>query len=148
MDMKLGDRGIKLIKSFEEYRSRAYLPTPDDVPTIGWGHTRGVKMGDVCTVEQAEKWFMEDAASSVKAVNSLSVKLTQSMFDALVSLIFNVGAGAVSSSSTIGKALVVVDYFSACAGFFLWRKQNKKDLLGLARRRAQEMVLFFEDGLP
>lgn len=163
--MKLGARGRELIKSFETYRSRAYLPTPDDVPTIGWGHTRNVKMGDTCTPEQAEKWLAEDVHLSVSVVNNLSVKLTQSMFDALVSLIFNVGPSALKPvknpplktsdmGSTIWNALTgwgndgIPDYYAACAGFFLWRKQKKKDLLGLARRRTKEMSLFLEDGLP
>ncbi len=150
--MILGIRGRDLIKSYETLRLSAYLPTKDDVPTIGWGHTRNVKMGDICTIDQAEKWLLDDVSEAENAVNQIPCKLTQSMFDALVSLVFNVGLSAVKPESTIGEALTVLassmDYYSACAGFFLWRKQNKRDLLGLARRRAKEMVLFLEDGLP
>lgn len=147
--MTLGKRGELLIKSYEGYSSKAYLPTPDDVWTIGFGHTKGVKAGDTCTTEQAEEWFKQDTADAVSAVNNFQFQLTQSMFDSLVSLVFNVGASAVVvNKSTIGSSLVRLDYYAACVGFFLWRKQNKKDLLGLARRRAKEMVLFLEDGLP
>lgn len=165
MPMTLGKRGELLIKSYEGYSSKAYLPTPDDVLTIGFGHTRNVKMGDTCTTEQAEEWFKQDISSAVQAVNKFKFNLTQAMFDALVSLVFNVGPGALKPAkvptlkqsdmgSTIWTALSGYgrngdpDYYAACAGFFLWRKQNKKDLLGLARRRAKEMVLFLEDGLP
>lgn len=149
--MTLGKRGEALIKQYETLKLTAYLPTPNDVPTIGWGHTQGVRMGQECTPTQAEKWFREDVRSSELAVETStgdSNTLTQSMYDALVSLVFNVGPAAVSSSSTIGKALRDSNYFAAWAGFALWRKQGKKDLLGLARRRAKEMVLFLEDGLP
>lgn len=160
--MKLGTRGAELIKSYETLKFSAYLPTKDDVPTIGWGHTRNVKMGDICTIDQAEKWFREDVSGAENEVNSLiekwQVKLTQSMFDALVSLVFNVGGGAIKSGddkvigSTIWKELVgwgnTRNYYMACSAFFLWRKQKGKDLLGLARRRAKEMVLFLEDGMP
>lgn len=147
--MTLGKRGEALIKQYETLKLTAYLPTPNDVSTIGWGHTRGVKMGDTCTRDQADRWFREDVRSSELAVEtSTGDTLTQSMYDALVSLVFNVGPAAVSSSSTIGKALRDSNYFAAWAGFALWRKQGKKDLLGLARRRAKEMVLFLEDGLP
>lgn len=147
--MTLGKRGEALIKEYETLKLVAYLPTPNDVPTIGWGHTRGVKMGDTCTVEQADKWFKEDVRSSELAVRkSTANTLTQSMYDALVSLVFNVGPVAVSPSSTIGKALRDGNYFAAWVGLSLWRKQGTKDLLGLARRRAKEMVLFLEDGLP
>jgi lysozyme len=157
--MKLGARGEELIKSYETLRLVAYLPTPDDIPTIGWGHTRGVKLGDTCTIEQAQKWFEDDTASAVNSVNRViafsphmsgstsALKLTQSAFDALVSLVFNVGASCISASSTIGRALRRGDLFGAWAGFALWRKQGKKDLQGLARRRAKEMMLFMEDSM-
>ena len=164
--MRLGLRGEKLIKSYETLKFSAYLPTKDDVWTLGWGHTKGVKKGDICTIDQAEKWFREDVAWAEEAVNGLisnGIKLTQSMFDALVSLVFNVGPDALKAGkgnfalkqdeigSTIWRALVGFgnsdrpDYYAACAGFFLWRKQKGKDLLGLARRRAKEMSLFLED---
>lgn len=150
--MRLGLRGEKLIKSYETLKFSAYLPTRDDVPTIGWGRTKNVKMGDICTIDQAEKWFREDVAWAEEAVNELitkwNVKLSQSMFDALVSLVFNTGPSSVTLASTIGRALDSGDYCLACNAFFLWRKQKGKDLLGLARRRAKEMVLFLEDNFP
>ncbi len=150
--LTLGSRGETLIKSFEGFRLSAYLPTPNDVPTIGWGHTQGVKLGQTCTREQAEQWFHEDVSSSVRSVLftqlGLNIKLTQSMFDALVSLVFNVGSSCLGTGTTIRKALALKDYYSACQGFFLWRKQGKTDLLGLARRRVEEMDLFLQDGIP
>jgi len=60
--MKIGAKGIELIQSYEKCRLEAYMPTPDDVPTIGWGHIRGVSLGDTCTQEQADAWFLEDIA--------------------------------------------------------------------------------------
>jgi lysozyme len=148
--MILGERGQALIKSYEKLRLTAYLPTPNDVPTIGYGHTKGVRLGTTCTIEQAELWFTEDTAWAVRAVAAIPVRLTPSMADALISLVFNAGSGTVAPTSTIGKALrsPVPDYFAAWAGMALWRKQGGRDLLGLARRRAREMELFFEDGLP
>lgn len=154
--LNLGPRGEALIKSFEQLRLTAYLPTPNDVWTIGYGHTgTDIWPNRVITIEEAERLFDQDTRSAVQSVNSLPCKLTQSMFDALVSLVFNVGPGAIKRDSTIGRALYVagsglssVHYFNAWAGFALWRKQAGKDLLGLARRRAEEMSLFWEDGLP
>ena len=55
MARQINDAGLELIKSFEALRLEAYLPTPDDVPTIGYGHTKGVQMGDTCTEEEAEE---------------------------------------------------------------------------------------------
>jgi GH24 family phage-related lysozyme (muramidase) len=102
-----------------------------------------------CTVEQAEKWFREDTAEAVSAVAKIPCKLTPAMADALVSLAYNAGE-AVAPSNTIYVELSKSppEYYNAWAWFSKWRKQTGKDLLGLARRRAEEMVLFLEDGLP
>lgn len=153
--MELGERGKKLIKSYETLRLEAYMPTPNDRPTIGWGHTKGVKMGDICNEAQAEKWFREDTAEAVEAVEKLrdstGAKLTQAMFDALVSLAYNAGARSVAVGNLIADALARGDCYAACAGFFEYRKQTnqktkkKEDLRGLALRRTKEMSLFLED---
>lgn len=155
--MELGARGKELIKSYETLRLEAYMPTPNDRPTIGWGHTKGVKMGDRCTVEQAEKWFVEDTADAVEDVNKLvrliygRARLTQAMFDALVSLVYNAGGGAVAEGNGIYLCLSREDYYQACATMFEYRKQTnrttkkKENVRGLALRRTKEMSLFLQD---
>lgn len=156
MSRPLGERGLSLISRREVLRLAAYRPTPSDAWTIGWGHTRGVKEGDTCTTAQARAWLGEDTAGARGDVeHHLSeVPLTEGMFDALTSLVFNCGAGAIDSDSDIGRALHAGDYYAACAGFYAYRKQtNKKtglreNLLGLARRRVEEMALFLADGMP
>lgn len=146
--MKLGPAGVELIKGFEQFRAAAYKPTPNDVYTIGYGHTRGVKAGDLCTLAQAEEWLREDARRAEAAVNAIDVPMSQAMFDALVSFAFNVGNGGVAAHSTVGGAMRDRRYFGAWIGLALWTKQAGKDLRGLARRRAQEMALFMADPLP
>jgi lysozyme len=148
MSMTLGKRGEALIKSKETLRLKAYLPTPHDVPTLGWGHTRNVTIGMTCTAEQAERWFQEDVAGAVRIIGFLGFELSQSMFDALVSLVYNAGPAPLATTATIGAALRKRDWFGAWRGFALWTKQGSKDLRGLAERRAQEMALFMEDPLP
>lgn len=144
----LGPRGEALIKSYETLRLSAYMPTKNDKPTIGWGHTRGVEMGMVITKDEADKFFREDVQEAIDAVRTLPCDLTGSMADALISLVYNAGPDATATKNTIFKALMKKDYFAAWRGFSLWTKQAGEDMLGLARRRAKEMVLFFEDGLP
>lgn len=146
--MTLGERGEQLIKKYEQLRLKAYMPTPEDRATLGWGHTKGVRMGDVCTTEQADRWFTEDVSKFELHVQALAVPLTQSMFDALVSLLYNVGPSCLNPGMIIGDALRRGAYYVACGGFINWRKQSGKDLLGLARRRVSEMGLFLEDGIP
>jgi lysozyme len=151
----LGSRGAALIKSYETLKLKAYMPTPNDVWTIGYGSTRGVREGMVITEFRAEELFKEDTQDAINAVDYLhrqmaskGYKLTPSMIDALISLVFNVGPSCLSASATIGKALLDGKYYHAWRGFSLWTKQSGKDLLGLARRRSEEMKLFLEDGIP
>lgn len=146
----LGSRGESLIKSYETLRLEAYMPTKNDRPTIGWGHTRGVKMGMKINTDKAQEFFREDVRDAIDAVKTLPCNLTESMADALISLVFNAGSIAINSGSSIGLALrsTTPNYFSAWRAFSLWTKQGSKDLLGLARRRSKEMDLFLQDGLP
>jgi lysozyme len=151
----LGPRGAALIKSYETLRLKAYKPTPNDVWTVGYGSTRGIREGIVITEFRAEELFKQDTQDAVEAVDYLHRRmsskgfdLTPSMIDALISLVFNVGPSCLSASATIGKALIAGNYYSAWRGFSLWTKQASNDLLGLARRRSEEMKLFLEDGIP
>ena len=140
----ISDAGLSIIKEFEQLRLKAYLPTEDDVPTIGWGHTRGVRLSDVCTLAQAERWIREDCYDAEREVNwRVRVPINQNQFDALVSFVFNVG-GANFASSTLLKKLNGADYAGASAEFPRWNKQKGKVLGGLVRRRELERVLFLK----
>jgi len=140
--MKLGPHGIALIKSYEQCRLRAYLPTPDDVWTCGWGSTKGVTQDTVWTQEEADARFLEDAVEAEACVNgSVTVPLTQNEFDALVSLVFNIGCGAFRGS-TLLRLLNQSDYDGAAGQFKRWNKQAGKELAGLTSRRAKEAALF------
>ena len=142
--MKIGSKGIALIQSYEKCELRAYKPTPDDVPTIGWGHTRNVAMGDTCNSEQADAWFSEDIAWVEDCVNrAVTSVLTQNEFDALCSLCFNIGCRAFSGS-TLVKLLSADDFDGASEQFKVWNKQDHKELAGLTARRKAEQELFEE----
>lgn len=145
---KLGPRGEALIKGIETLRLEAYRPTKNDVLTIGWGSTRDVRQGMKITIEEAQSRFVDDTADAVRVVVGLPCPLSESMADALISLVYNAGPSTVSPSSTIGAALRKRDYYAAWIGFTLWRKQAGEDLRGLARRRSLEMALFMEDPFP
>ena len=140
--MKLGPQGAALIKDYEKCRLSAYLPTADDVPTIGYGHTRGVSMGDTCTQAQADAWFLEDVAWAEDCVNeAVKVELTQQQFDACVSLCFNIGCRGFKTSTLVRK-LNEGDVAGASLQFLRWDKQRGKVLAGLTRRRMAEVKLF------
>lgn len=146
--MKIGARGLALIKSYEKLRLKAYLPTPNDVWTIGWGHTKGVAPGLTCIPAQADAWLVEDCAEAEGAVNALTCPLTQNQYDALVSFVFNVGVPAFRTS-TMRRLLEAREYALAAAQFPRWNKQKGVVLNGLTRRRAEEAALFLsEDPAP
>lgn len=139
--MRISLKGLNLIKQHEQLRLVAYLPTVNDVPTIGYGHTKGVKMGDTCTEAQALQWLDEDCAWAQKEVNDLNVILTQNQFDALTSFVFNVGATNFRSS-TLRKLLIAGEFDTAVGQFKRWNKQKGVVLNGLTKRRKEEEELF------
>lgn len=146
----INQAGLDLIKRFEQLRLRAYMPTAKDRPTIGWGHTKGVKMGDTCTPVQADEWLAEDVAQFERDVESLvKVPLTDNQFSALVSFAFNVGSDIDDDTiaeglgdSTLLRKLNAGDYAGAAAEFRKWNKQAGAVLNGLTRRRKDEETLF------
>ena len=139
--MQISDAGLELIKRFEGVRLSAY----DDgvgVWTIGVGHTKGVKPGDVSTAEQVDQWLREDAQEAEQAVNRLvRSPLSQAQFDALVSFVFNLGAGALERS-TLLKRLNGRDYDAAANEFLRWNIAGGRVLAGLTKRRIAERMLF------
>ena len=140
--MKIGPQGISLIQSYEKCSLSAYLPTSHDVPTIGFGHTKDVSMGDTCTQEQADAWFLEDIQWVQDCVNkAVTASINQNEFDALCSLCFNIGCTAFGKS-TLVKELNLANYDGASMRFLDWDKQNHVALAGLTARRKSEQELF------
>ncbi|MDI7005145.1 lysozyme [Pseudomonas aeruginosa] len=144
--MKASQDALDIIKKFEGFSEKAY-PDPAHgwrVPTIGYGTTSGVKMGDTITKERAEELLREDVKRFEGYVDRLvKVPLTQGQFDALVSFTYNLGPGALEKS-TLLKLLNRGDYQGAANQFSRWVNAGGKRLGGLVKRRAAERVLFLE----
>lgn len=137
-------KNLSIIKDSEGLCLEAYLPTPNDVPTIGYGHTKGVRMGQHISQAQAEQFLLEDVKWAEDVVNSsVQVSLSQNQFDALVSFVFNIGASAFQKS-TLLKLLNDGDYEGAANQFPRWNKQAGKELKGLTKRRYAERELFLK----
>ena len=139
---------VDLIKKHEALRLEAYLPTPHDVWTIGYGHTKNVHEGMHITDQEAERllrWDIEWVEDTLNEV--VKVPLTQKQYDALASLVFNIGAGAFRKS-TVLRRLNNKDYEGAADAFLMWNKQRQngklKVLRGLTKRRTEEMELFLD----
>lgn len=139
--LTLSGAGLIGIAVHEDWRDTAYLPTKDDVPTIGFGSTKDVKLGDRITVTRGLVKLKEDATEAEKAVRKCApVPMFQHEFDAWVSFTFNVGSGAFCSS-TAAKLLNEGKYAEACAQMDRWVYQGKNVLPGLVKRRAEERKL-------
>ena len=139
--MKVSDKGIALIKEFEDCKLTAYKDSVG-VWTIGYGHTRSARQGMVITQTQADELLALDVATHATGVyKALQVKLEQHQFDAVVSLAFNVGVNAVRNS-TLLKMINRGDDKLAAAQFDRWNKAGGKVLAGLTRRRAAERRMY------
>lgn len=140
--MKTSQKGIDLIKSFEGFRSCAYL-CPANVWTIGYGHTGpDVSEGLKISQDEAIELLVMDLEFSEATVTELIDRpLTQNQFDALVSFVFNVGRTNFSRS-TLRKRLNAGDVKGAAAEFLKWTIANHKIVPGLVRRREAERNLF------
>lgn len=142
--MNIAKPGLDLIKSYESLSLKAYRDS-GGVPTIGWGSTRGVRMGMQISQEQAESRLRDDLHTAESAVNRyVTVPLSQHQFDALVSLTFNIGTGAFQKS-TLLRLLNAGRYSDAADQFRRWNKANGRVLPGLVKRRAAERALFLSE---
>jgi len=129
------------IAGWETYRGEAYLPTPQDVPTSGWGSTAGVKLGDRTTPDRALVQLLSDAQRHERELRAClsDVALYQHEWDAYVSWAFNVGTSAACSSTLVRKLRAdPPDYPGACRELLRWNKQAGRALAGLTRRRHAE----------
>jgi lysozyme len=136
----LGISGVALIGLLvaEGYRDHAYIPVAGDVPTIGFGTTENVKMGDKVTVTQALNRAMIDVQKFEGAIKScVKVPLHQYEYDAYTSLAYNIGSSAFCRS-TLVRMLNQERYDEACKQILRWDNFQGKPLRGLTIRREKE----------
>ena len=145
--MNCNETGLKIIKQFEGFHSKAYL-CPAGIPTIGYGSTRGKnrKRSKLTTAaitkEEGEELLKKDVQSAESSVkNLIKVKLNENEFSALCSFVYNLGSGNLQSS-TLRAKLNRGDYEGAANEFPKWRRAGGKILKGLVLRRATEQKLF------
>lgn len=132
----------RLIQQFEGYRASSYQDMAG-LPTIGYGHQ--IKHGQQLTEidhSQALQLFVSDLQEAEDAVNRLvQVPLTRNQFSALVSLVYNIGAGQFENSSLL-RLLNEGRYAEAADEFLRWKHVNKRAVRGLKERRSIERALF------
>ena len=139
--LSLSAVGLLTIAKWEGFSDKAYIPVVGDVPTIGFGSTEGVKMGDTITVPKALERLMRDVGVAESAIGRcVKVPLSNGEYAAFTSFAFNVG-GEAFCSSTLVKKLNAGDYDGACDELERWVFVQKRKVDGLVNRRAEEYKL-------
>ncbi|HYV17328.1 MAG TPA: lysozyme [Conexibacter sp.] len=156
--MRTSAAGVDLVAFFEGFRATPY----DDAAghaTVGYGHL--IARRPVAARDRADRWLPDQATpgrlSEPEArrllahdlardyepqVRALGLALNQHRFDALVSFIYNVGAGAIAPETAIGRALRHGAWRAAADDMLRWNRAGGRVLPGLTRRRRAERSLF------
>lgn len=155
--MRLSERGMALLNEFEGFREEPYRDSVGK-PTIGWGTTyypdgREVTMNDkpITRTEAArikQAVLNQDFSPAVNMMFSDEIsrgEITQNMFDALISLVYNIGVRGLKGSS-VYRNIKAGEYPKAADSFLLWNKGRVNGRLavigGLVTRRHKERALF------
>jgi lysozyme len=136
--LRLSAVALVSIAGWEGFKSVAYIPVPGDVPTIGFGTTKDVKMGDIIDPVTALQRKIRDVEKFEGAIKQcVHVPLAQHEYDAYLSLAYNIGSGAFCRSTLVRK-LNAQDYEGACKEILRWDKFKGRPLQGLTNRRQAE----------
>lgn len=139
--MKINEEGLRIIKSFEGLRTDAYI-CPSGIITIGYGHTKNVRLGDTITKEEAETLLKLDLKAFENHVNEVNKKYNYDFnineFSALVSFAFNVGSIWQLTNYGRRNKLEISDKIME------YNKGGGIVLAGLVRRRMEERNLFLK----
>ena len=137
------EQAIEIIKRFEGCRLTTYR-CPAGVWTIGWGETRGVKEGDVWTLEQADEMLRQRAGECMLATLKRCPQLLREppeRLAACTSLAYNIGTGAFGASS-VARLTARREHMRAADSFLLWNKAGGRVLRGLTLRRHAERAAY------
>ncbi|EFP1212129.1 lysozyme [Salmonella enterica] len=143
--MKISDSGLAALKREEGCKLTAYTDSRG-IWTIGTGHTGkvdgvAVHRGMTITQDTADRLLRDDLSWVEHCIaERVTVVLNQNQYDALCSLIFNIGASAFISS-TVRRQLNAGNYTAAADAFLKWSRAGSNPTL-LAPRRGRERAMF------
>ena len=141
--MKTTDILLEKLMEMEGLRLEAYQDAAG-VPTIGYGHTKNVRMGDKISEYWAKEMLREDIEEAEWQVKELGVAKTEGQLDALVSFVFNLGIGRLNTSTLLKVIRNGGSMQQIKKEFKRWVYAGGKQLPGLVKRREWEAKRFFE----
>jgi len=143
---------VGLVGVFEGLRTHAYRD-PIGIPTVCYGETRGVKMGDAYTKEQCDVMLgnaLVDFELRMRKCLTAPDRIPDKSYVAFLSLAYNIGVGGFCKSSIARYANRYAstgnlrDLTEACNRLRLYNKAGGRVLNGLVRRRNEERKLCLE----
>ena len=135
--------GVAFIQTWEGTEQDAYLDVVQ-VPTICTGSTRGVHVGQHASLQECQERLRLDTEAVGRAMaRCVTQNVTQGQYDALLSLGFNIGTGALCRSTLVRK-LNAGDCLGAGQEFLRWDMAGGKHLRGLQNRRQAERTEFLK----
>lgn len=149
--MNINQDTLNLIKYFEGFSSKAY-PDPGsggEPITICYGTTvypngSKVKLGDIRTKEECEKYFLSDIERfSTEVAKYIKRTISDNQFGALVSFAYNVGINNFRKSTLLKKVNINPKDLSIASEFAKWKTSSGIVLSGLVKRRQAESALYF-----
>ncbi|WP_226552989.1 lysozyme [Celeribacter naphthalenivorans] len=135
-----------LIAKWEGFRSCPYIPVKGDVPTIGFGSTRGITMNTPCiTRAKAEAMLAEEVREYMVNFNRLMPQdawlyMDEFINSAFTDLSYNVGWGA-AARSTAAKRLAAGNVDGACYAVTWYNKAGGRVYQGLVNRRQDDLAV-------
>lgn len=124
---------------WEGERRNAYVD-PVGIPTICFGRTAGVRMGDKATEAECTAALIDDIKTALADVDRCTPGMPPSSRAAFASFAYNVG-GSKYCGSTLARKAKAGDLRGACAELSRWVLAGGKELPGLVKRRADERAL-------
>ena len=141
--MKTTERLLTQLMVMEGLRLEAYEDAAG-VPTIGYGHTKDVRMGDRISEYWAKELLRDDIDEAERQVKELGVARNEAQLDALVSFVFNLGIGRLKESTLLRVIREGGSKADIKREFKRWVYAGGKKLKGLEVRREWEAKRFFE----
>lgn len=133
---------VVLVGGFEGLRLAAYRD-PVEIPTVCFGETKGVIMGQKHSRAECDAMLVESLISHETGMAKClpnGHKLSDATYGAFLSFTYNVGVGAFCKS-TLARKVNAGDLRGACNELMKWDKAGGVRLPGLTRRRAEERAL-------
>ncbi|NHZ78454.1 glycoside hydrolase family protein [Massilia sp. CCM 8695] len=131
---------VTLVGGFEGLRLAAYAD-PVGIPTICFGETKGVRLGQRATLAQCDAMLADSLAIANGAVDAcIRAPLPDYRRAALVSFAYNVGQANLCGS-TLARKMNAGDALGACDELLRWTLAKGIRLPGLVKRRQAERNL-------